>query len=281
VRSSIVRSSLFVALGALLVATPAPRSAAQSREPVTSRLLTGVSAQLPAFYRPFGKITQVVGLDATATRGELQRKPSAQPPHGDTIRFPIPSSLAGKVVPGQPVWTTLDGAKVRFSGFPIVLDKVTSTVGRGGLGKGKFLVTTKEVSVGSNGKIFGTTVVESEDKLEGFSGAAWLEAYKAEGGPLYHGRLGCWGVNMSSKRSERWEHKVPTEEMADFVQAHTVVIFHGRDPGCGEDKFAAAMDDLKKAGEAAGPWIEAFTGGSSSDEPGDGPTGSGPTQPTR
>lgn len=279
-RSRIVRSSLFVALGALLVATPAPRSAAQSREPAVSRVVTGASVQLPAIYRPFGKITQVVGLDATARRGALPHKPSGQPADADTIRFPIPSSLAGKVVPGQPVWTTLDGTKVRFSGFPIELEKVTSTVGRGGLGKGKFLVTTKEVLAGSNGKIFGTTVVESEDKLEGFSGAAWLEAYKSDGGPLYHGRLGCWGVNMSSKRSERWEHKVPPEEMADFVQAHTVVIFHGRDPGCGEDKFAAAMDDLKKAGEAAGPWIEAVTSGSS-DDPGDGPTGSGPTQPTR
>jgi hypothetical protein len=281
VRSSIERSSLFVALGALLVATPAHRSAAQSREPAASRVVTGASAQLPAIYRPFGKITQVVGLDATAERRVLGRKPSGQPDGGDTIRFPIPSSLAGKVVPGQPVWTTLDVAKVRFSGFPIVLDKVTTTVGRGGLGKGKFLVTTKEVSVGSNGKVFGTTVVESEDKLEGFSGAAWLELYKADGGPLYHARLGCWGVNMASKRSERWEHKVPAQEMANFLQAHTVVIFHGRDPGCGEDKFAAAMEDLKKAGEAAGPWIEAFTGGSSSDEPGAGSTGSGPTQPPR
>ena len=280
-RSGIVRSSLFVALGALLVATQAPRSAAQSREPAASRVLTGTAPQLHAMYQPFGKITQVTGLDATARRGALLSKPSGHAAGGDTIQFPIPSSLAGKVVPGQPVWMTPDGAKVRFSGFPIGLDKVTSTVGRGGLGKGKFLVTTKEVSVGANGKIFGTTVVESEDKLEGFSGAAWLEAYKADGGPLYHGRLGCWGVNMSSKRSERWEHVVPSQEMADFVQAHTVVIFHGRDPGCGEDKFAAAMDDLKKAGEAAGPWIEAFTGGSSSGEPGDGPTSSGPTQPTR
>jgi hypothetical protein len=280
-RPRIVRSSLFLALGALLVTTPVPRSAAQSREPTVPRLLSGVTAQLPAFYRPFGKITQVVGHDATAKRGESQRKPSVQPGDGDTIRFPIPSSFVGKVVPGQPVWTTVDLAKVRFSGFPIVFDKATSTVGRGGVGKGKFLVTTKEVSVGSNGKIFGTTVVESEDKLEGFSGAAWLELYKADGGPVYHGRIGCWGVNMGSKRSERWDHIVPPQEMADFLQAHTVVIFHGRDPGCGEDKFAAAMDDLKKAGEAAGPWIEAFTGGSSSDEPGDGPTGSGPTQPTR
>jgi hypothetical protein len=279
-RLRIVRSGLFLVLGALLVTTPVPKSAAQSREPAVSRFLNGVTSQLPAMYRPFGKITQVVGLDATARRGEPQRKPSAQSGDGDTIRFPIPSSLAGKVVPGQPVWTTLDGAKVRFSGFPIVLDKVTTTVGRGGVGKGKFLVMTKEVSVGSNGKIFGTTVVESEDKLEGFSGAAWLEAYKADGGPVYHGRLGCWGVNMASKRSERWDHVVPAQEMADFVQAHTVVIFHGRDPGCGHDKFEAAMEDLKKAGEAAGPWIEAITGGSGS-EPGDGPTGSGPTQPTR
>lgn len=241
-----MRTFGFALAGLMLLTAVAPLNA-QLRSKPTKRTVGAATTQAlnPGAFTAFGKITSVTGLNGTAHRaGTAGSAPSA-------IQFTFPSMYQGDVKPGQPVWLTIDRTTARFTGFPIEVGKMTTTVGRG-TGNGKFLVTTRDVKLGSTGVITGWVKVHSEDYIEGFTGVAWFELLDHRGEPLHQDRVICRGVNQRSGSTERWENRVPPEVA---VQTRTIRMYHGR-MGCGRDRFSEAMEDLKQAGEAAGAWVK-------------------------
>lgn len=194
----------------------------------------------------FGKVTQVNGLAARAQSTSASNS---------TIDFTFGSDLQGDVPRGLPVWVNTSAAKVRFTRFPLTMPGPQKTeVGQGSVGKGAFIVKTSDVTVAPGGMINGTTTVKSEDLIEGFTGVVWVELLDHDRIPVFHKRALCRGVNLNQSPTERWTVSAPPDSAA---KAHHVRIYHGR-MGCDRDRWDEAPDKLKKAGEAAGAWAEAY-----------------------
>ncbi|HEY7635353.1 MAG TPA: hypothetical protein VH763_07410 [Gemmatimonadales bacterium] len=265
--SPIYLSAALAALATILWQDESAAQVTDRRTSTASNVSSAAAAPiLPGVFRPFGTISEVNGLQAKA-------RPASP---GGEIQFTYPSDLQGNVAPKQPVSISMDGTRVRFTRFPLILDETKSTeVGQGSVSKGAFLVKTKNVRVSPGGMITGETTVKSEDELEGFTGVVWVELRDKDGNPVYHKRALCRGVNLSQSQHESWSISAPPDSAA---KAHQVVIHHGR-MGCSRDRWDEALDKLKKAGEVAGTFAEAYVasqGGSAG-----GQTGGSTTQPSR
>lgn len=190
-------------------------------------------------FESFGPVSAVTGRTATAQRAQK------------TLRFEVPSDVGDNVVPGQPIWATKDGRVVRFVKFPIALANTRTRVGRG-TGNGSFWVETRGVQLHNTGVIVGRTKVLSEDVLQGFTGAAWINVLDEQGGPVAGKLAMCIGVNMRSGDEKAWELRIPRE---DASRARTVEVWHFKS-SCGRDRWEALMKDAAAAGRAIGEWKE-------------------------
>ena len=217
-------------------------------------------------FRPYGAISAVQGLNATA----VKQQGSANQP--SSVQFQIPANQQGQTRPGQPVWMNVSGQQIQFVSFPIHLPDTKTRVGRGP-GKGSFWVETSEALVSANGLISGVTKIQSEDYMAGFTGNVALRLLDSQGNDLAGWlKAGCWGVNLRSGRTETWNVKVdPT--IAVNTQRVDLKQF---DSPCGRDRWDAALAKAETVAEVAGKMIQAYTSATGSGGTG----GTGGTTPT-
>lgn len=262
--SSVARPLL--AATALLLATGeiAAQRIPSTKTPITR---TPTTKTIDSAFIRFGKVTSVkamsgAGLIATATK-QYKTPQGALGWGSHTVTYqvnPHDFSPPLQVVPGIPVDRSLDGKRVRFVRFPILLESTGQvTVGKG-TGKGRFWMEAKNLMLslpetGAEAFLSAQIQLQSEDVINGFSGEMWvriLDKNEPAQEVIQTIRAGCWGVNMRSGRTLTWSVSLPRPQVAT---ARKVEVLFGN--AC-RNSWSAAMGYVKTAGEAIGPWAEAY-----------------------
>lgn len=231
---------------------------AASQIPQRTSTVTGATTSAPALnlaYVLYGKVTSTSASVATAQRLASTPKEAltAWGP-GSAITY----GYSSEVVPGMPVERSLDGKKVRYARFPVLLASTGQmTVGKG-TGKGRFWMETKNLKLslapsGSMGILSAQTQVQSEDVINGFSGEVWVRITDvSDQEVVLPVKAGCWGVNPRSGVTKTWRVSLPRPEVA---AARKVEVLVGN--GC-KNSWSAAMGNVRKAAEAIAPLVEAY-----------------------